>query len=313
MPQIARKLPDSTPTRRAALKTAKAKRTSSPLATDVLRATTITALDTKQPVFENKCAALDVAIVNATKANALKDETKAELQLYSAHFIMVFNLMVRRGKADPQDRAYYGLDVSSDALPPMDTEADLRQVAENIVTGEANRVAAGGTAMSNPTAAEVGTLLTTWLPLLADASEKGDLLDAAREEISSHTQELDLLILRIWDEVESYYNNETMESKRANAREWGVVYVSTGKTTEIALTVLDAEGKPAVGLAVKLTEGRITGTTNAEGLVEITTNLYGELTVEITTDPVAEAVFTTTINVTEGVPYKGTITLPALP
>lgn len=312
MPVIARKLPDSTPSRRAALKTAKAKRTSSPLATDVLRATTIAALDSKQPVFEAKCAALDVAIVNATTANALKDKTKGDLHLFSSHFIMVFNLMVRRGIAQPQDRAYYGLDISSDALPPMDTEPELKQVAENIVTGEANRVLAGGTAMSNPTAAEVGAILTAWYPLLDAATEKGDLLDAAREQISGHTDEIDQLILRIWDEVESYYNNEPIESKRANAREWGVVYVSTGKTTEITLTVLTAAGTPAEGLDVKLTEGRITRTTNAEGKVEISTNLYGELTVEVITDPVAEAVFTTKINVTEGVPYTGTITLPAL-
>ncbi len=311
MPVITRKLPDSTPTRRAALKTAKAKRTSSPIATDVLRATTITALDTKQPVFETKCAAIDVAIVNATTANALKDKTKADLHLHSSHFIMVFNLMVRRGKAQPQDRGYYGLDISSEALPPMDTEAELKQVAENIVTGEANRVAAGGTAMSNPTAAEVGTLLTAWYPLLDAASEKGDLLDAAREQISDHTDEIDQLILRLWDEVESYYNNETIESKRANSREWGVTYESSGKPTDITLTVLTAGGKPAVGLDVKLPQGRVTRTTDAEGKVQMTTTLNGELTIEVITDPVTEAVFTTKINVTEGVPYTGTITLPA--
>lgn len=144
MGTISRKLPDSNPTRRAALKAAKQKKISSPIATDVLRATTITFIDAAQPNYETKCIAVDNALSVSAAANAAKDVVQADLHLYASHYIMVFNLAIRRNLIPKEERSRYGLDINSDALPPMDTEADLQQVAETIVTADAARVLAGG-------------------------------------------------------------------------------------------------------------------------------------------------------------------------
>lgn len=307
---ITRQLPNSNPTRRAALKSAKQKKAGSPIATDVLRATTITYLDAQQPDYETKCVAVDNATTVSAIANAEKDVAQEDTRLYASHFIIVFNLMIRRGLIAKEERARYNLPIEGDALPYMDSEEAVQQVAENIAAGEAARVAAGGTAMSNPSAADVAGKLTTYLTKLTAASEKKDLLDTAQEDLDALNPGADNLILRIWDEVESYFNYETAESKRANAREWGVVYISVGSPTHVELTVLLPGGAPAVNREVKIPVAHFTANTDAEGKVALTTTVNGELEVKVKNGDGPNDYFASTITVVESVPFVGTIQLP---
>ena len=310
MPVISRRIADSNTTRRTALKVAKTKRDSSPIATDVLRATTISRLDIIAVAYGKAYKEIDDALVDATKANAYKDAAQTDLFLFASHYIMVMNLAIKRNEIPVQDRAYYELDVNSDALPYMDSEDALKQVGENIVDGDAKRVAAGGVPMSNPTAAQVKDRLTRFSDTLSKASQTTDTLDTKREALDNLNAEADEVILKVWDEVESYYNNEPIESKRANAREWGVTYISTGAPTDIHLTVLLPGGAPAVDYTVKLVEGKNTQTTDAAGKVSYTTSLNGDLTIEVTTNPTTGSVFSQIIKVKEGVVYTGNIQLP---
>ena len=310
MPVISRRIADSNTTRRTALKVAKTKRNSSPIAADVLRATTISRLDIIAVAYGKAYKEIDDALVDATKANAIKDAAQTDLFLFASHYIMVMNLAIKRNEIPVQDRAYYELDVNSDALPYMDSEDALKQVGENIVDGDAKRVAAGGVPMSNPTAAQVKDRLTRFSDTLSKASQTTDTLDTKREALDNLNAEADEVILKVWDEVESYYNNEPTESKRANAREWGVTYISTGAPTDIHLTVLLPGGAPAVDYTIKLVEGKNTQTTNAAGKVSYTTSLNGDLTIEVTTNPTTSSVFSQIIKVKEAVVYTGTIQLP---
>ncbi len=52
-------------------------------------------------------------------------------------------------------RGYYGLPIDSDGLSNLKSEADKLTAAQNILTSEADRVAAGGAPMVNPSAAGV--------------------------------------------------------------------------------------------------------------------------------------------------------------
>ena len=164
--------------------------------------------------------------------------------------------------------------------------------------------------MSNPTVAQVAAQLSLYSDALIAASEATDKLDHRQEILSGLNAEADEVILKVADEVESYFNNEEIESKRANAREWGVVYLSTGASTAIQLTIISAAGLPAINTNVKLKEGRGTHTTDNNGRVEFSTNLNGTLTVVIGNNPTEETNYHTTIDVTEGVPFVGTIHLP---
>ena len=309
MSTISRQLPNSNPKRRTALKAAKTKRDNSPIATDVLRASTIARLDIVAVKYNNAQKKIDDSLVLSTKANAAKDLSKADLHLFAGSYIIVLNQAIRRNEIPKEDRAYYELDINSDVLPYMDSEEALKQVGENIIDGDAKRVLAGGVPMTNPTAAQVKTKYDKFVADLIVASERTDELDQNREDLEKHNPDADEVILSVWDEVESYYNKEPIESKRANAREWGVVYVSTGAPTQIDLTVLQKDGTPAVNFEVSLEEGKGSHTTDDKGAVSFSTTLNGELTVLVLTDPATQTYFEQKINVIEGVAFKGVIQL----
>jgi len=48
------------------------------------------------------------------------------------------------------------------------------------------------------------------------------------------------------DEVETYYNEETPESMRANATEWGVVYVTLGDPTAVTFKAVRSDNGAAI-------------------------------------------------------------------
>ena len=122
MPVISRKIADSNPTRRTALKLAKTKRDNSPVATDVLRASTIARLDIIAPAYESAYKKVDEFAVLSAKANADKDKEQKKMHLLASHYIIVMNLAIKRGEMAKEDRLYYELDMNSDALPYMESE-----------------------------------------------------------------------------------------------------------------------------------------------------------------------------------------------
>jgi hypothetical protein len=115
--------------------------------------------------------------------------------------------------------------------------------------------------------------------------------------------EADASVKKVWDEVETFYNEETITSKRRKAREWGVVYVSD---VELAFnfTVKDsATTNPIANVVCELVDTGTTRNSAADGTIQITSTITGsatfsfshpdyvtsEITIEI---PDGETVFT---------------------
>ena len=222
----------------------------------------------------------DLAVLTSQKYNY----ALVSRQLNS-HFIQVFNLGVERGVFAKEDRAYYQLDINSSSLPDMSSEALLKQVGNNLITGDAARIAGGGSPMAMPDIAEVTTAYTNFDGLLMPHSAAADAYDTAQENLAASNTEADAVIKKVWDEVETYYNEEEPASQRENAREWGVVYVTRGSNKIISGTVSDSvTNLPIAGASVFLENGNSTVTTAADGSFEINTTLMGEQTLMATSD-----------------------------
>lgn len=222
---IRRTLPDSNTSRETALRTAYNK-------TVALGAATILSTDTNNrlllhyPLYrdaadlvQNKKGLCNAAV--ADKAAKLKD-----LSMYTRDFLDNIIKAVKRGEYPVSALAMYGLAVENPKLPKMDTEQQILQAAENCVSGEAERIAAGGTALPMPTIAQVTAKKT----LFANAIQARDAADydlnIAQEALNALNPEADGIILKTWDEAETKYNEEAIESRRDKCRPWGVVYVS---------------------------------------------------------------------------------------
>lgn len=275
---ISRRLPNSNPTRQLALNNARDKHASLP-GNDVLKTSTATALT-------SAATAYNAAMQNVANARALlnaktpvKDEAVQQCRQFCSHFIQVFNLGVARSKYQAGHRAFYHLEVSSDAVPALNAEGDVKLWGHYVVDGDAARVTAGGLAMANPDATEVAAKLSTMETQLTEHSNMTDALDTATEAIEALNTNADILIKKVWDEVESVYNSETPESKRDNCREWGVVYVTDGAPAALSGLVKDSTGAAVPNASVLIKETGSETTTNTEGRYTLSTSVTGTITI----------------------------------
>lgn len=274
MSHIARILPETIDSRQEALSLAKNKLDSLPVGTNPLTAPTTTRLNASVTDFIAKVQALSSASFAYNGNTVLKESTQATCLMFTSHFIQVFNLGVKRGVYVAAERDFFNLPVGSDALPDMAKASDLLLWSGRVVDGDPLRVTAGGAAMSNPTTAQVDTTLTAFTNAFTAQSNFKDALDLAQEALEGILIETDKVIKKVWDELETFYNEESVESSRDNCREWGVVYITVGSEKTLSGTVT-YNGAPGAGLVVKFKTGKNKSTVSGTGAYSLNTTLMG--------------------------------------
>lgn len=299
---ISRRLPQSTTGFWTAIQKAKQKKDNPPAYGNILTAPTTTRLDA---IFTSFSAARNVLAVKkalSALATTAKNSSLARLTMMNSHYIQVLNMKIARNDFPAAYRSFYNIPASSSAVPSQVSEAAVAQLANNIITGEPAMIAAGGVAIPFPTLAEVTSALNTFNHAEAEQSNKMEDTDAAEEALDALIPEASGVVRKIWDEVETYFNEETIESKRANAREWGVVYVSDSAVATVTGRVVQIAGgvtTPVNGATVLIIETEESVTTAADGLFSITSDGLGEVTVHFTAAGFADK--DVVITLTEGV------------
>ncbi len=217
----------------------------------------------------------DIQLSEAAKTNAtiLVETTRNNCSMFIRHFIMVFNFGVERGVYPAGDRNFYYLDAGSDALPALGTEEEIILWGNRIVDGDAARVTAGGAAMSNPTAAEVSTVLTAFTSANNDQNVKTAAWKADVLVRTNLRPEADKVILKVWDETETFYNELPAPTKRDKCRPWGVVYENS-ETITINLEIINnVTNAPIDEASTFFEEGNTTLLSNAAGVTQIKTSV----------------------------------------
>lgn len=302
---LTRRLPNSDGGRKLALDKGKGKKDNTAAPAIVFSANTVTRLDFLQPLFFQRMKDRDDALVAQTLGTAKKESDKIIVKTLISDFIQTFNAGVRRGIFPKEHRAFYHLDVNSDSVPPMGSDDAVIEMGQWLIDGDPRRITAGGAPMAMPTIAEVSAKYTIFMNSYHALSTLKDAYDTAQEAVQALRPEADALILRMWNEAETAYDNESMESKRRNAREWGVVYVSTTKTN-ITGTVRDAaSGTPLVGVNVTLVETEHTVQTDDGGNYLLDTTFVGTGTMEFAFEGYV------TQNISVEVPEGGAVELNA--
>ena len=279
---ISRRLPQSDETRDKALTQAKVKNDSIPVANQFLTAATKTRLNASQPLFRAAMQNRGNALAAQAGATMGVSDAFVKTKMFISHFIQVFNLGVFRGKYLQQHRAFYQLDVNSDSLPPLNTQQDIALWGQRIQAGDAARIVAGGVAMANPTAAEVTTEVTDFITKNTGQSTLKDDYDNKQQTVAALQDESDKVIKKVWDEVDTFYNEEEMTSKRRKCREWGIIYVSDVELTFDLTAVNTINSIGIENVTVLLLETGNTITTNPDGKGEIKSTIVDEATFRFT-------------------------------
>lgn len=275
---ITRRLPTTIITRQLALNNANTANTTPPGGVNPLTAATQARVVAQTPLYNQAINASATAKGNLNTNTPVKDAAVNTCRMLNSHFIQVFNLGVARGKYPAGHRSYYTLETSSDAVPDMGTEDLVKLWAHHLIDGDAARLLNGGLPMANPDIAEVQAALTAMESQMTAHDNFAFLLDQKQEAVETMNALVDPIIKKVWDEVETFFNEETPESKRANARLWGVVYVTEGAPATLTGLVKDPAGAVVPNAFITCDQSSATATTNSEGRYVIETTVLGEVT-----------------------------------
>jgi hypothetical protein len=159
----------------------------------------------------------------ANKSKSYNDIVR-KARIYLTHFIRVMNMAIYRGELPAETRAYYGIATNDPTVPSLNTENELVSWGRRIIDGEEFRIRKGGSPITNPTIAVVKVRFEKYI----DALNFNTTLSKRTLEHSRKNNELrleaDEIILKIWNEVESYFTGTSEAEKRARCEEYGLVY-----------------------------------------------------------------------------------------
>ena len=280
---------------------------------DTLRAGTKTELNTRLALYDSSFTAVMVAKQAYNENTAIKNTAISTLRTKTSKFYIHLNDMIDSEGWSPSVRDFYGIDANDKTVPPLTTEALVMYWAGRVVSGEALRVAAGGTALAQPSATEVGTLQAAALTTLDDQTTLYDAYNAAQETLVAQHADVDPMMRAVWDEIESKFSRDNdPASRRAKAEQWGVVYKTVGvQKIEITLTVLNAaDNTPLPGAIGTFENANLDMTTGEDGTAKDDTTYLGADTLTVDLPGFVPQIIP--VNFEEGVPLNIVVKLVAI-
>ena len=218
-------------------------------------------------------------------ATSATESAKKKAKNFVSAYFQSLNIGITLLDAFPKEcRVLYGLAENDGKVPYLGGESDILFWGGKVATGDAARVAAGGTAMSNPTASDVAGKL-------GDFNGKNN--NQANKKIDSQNAQADLTagmpdgianVIKVWDLAETFYDALPIASRRAKCREWGEVFESTEKVTINIVVKNKVNGALLAGAVTVLMESGTEMTSDAAGAETFVTNIAFGVTFETVLD-----------------------------
>lgn len=145
-------------------------------------------------------------------------------KMYVSHFIQVLNMTIERGELRTEIKSGYGLDPSTDKLPPLKKEQDVALWGEKIIKGEEDRIAHGGVPIYNPNIAKVKVHYSIF-------AERYYSINTLRQNTAKYLDELtqmrpmvDDLLLDMWNQIENFYLDLPLGYRIEKCAQFGLIY-----------------------------------------------------------------------------------------
>ncbi len=149
----------------------------------------------------------------------------AKTRLYLSHFIQVLNLAIIREEIPESARSFYGLESLGNRLPDLRKDKDMIEWGKRIIDGENQRLKTGGIPVMTPNVAR----LKVWYDQFREGyyNQQTAVKSTVRADrkIVEIRKEVDSLLAKVWDGIESFYRAAEESECRKLAESYGVVYV----------------------------------------------------------------------------------------
>ncbi len=172
------------------------------------------ALDYQKDSFERQVA----------KNKQLQDSMK-KAKLYISHFIQVLNFAIIRGELKPETRSLFGMDEDEKKLPQLNTDKEIIEWGQKIIDAEQKRLAIGQAPITNPTIARVKVHFEEFLRIHLNQKNLLETQNKGSFKIIQHREKADILITKLWNEIEESYADLSADEKRESAEKYGLIYV----------------------------------------------------------------------------------------
>ncbi len=185
--------------------------------------------------FENTLKHYELNIKQQSDNNKRYRATQETARLYLSHFIQVLLFASERGEINGGLKFYGGLQELGGKIPSLNTEQEILEWGQIVVTGEQNRVRQGGSAIYSPSIA----LVKFKLEEFKDAAMFQQNLKRNTLRTFEKMQQLRKVtndfIAQLWTEIESHIELEarTEDEKRRIGEEFGIVYVLRRKERKL--------------------------------------------------------------------------------
>jgi hypothetical protein len=267
-----RRLPNTHTTRLMALRVAFERLPNVPASEVPLTTATIDRINAFYPIYRGLDERVTIALDAQVASTAQTAPFAAAARMWVSHgFQALFNAC-DRGEFPQGAKTLYKRPVSGATVPDMRSEQAILEAGLHYITGETNRTAQGGDPITFPSLANIQQRVDAFRDSNMRQADHKNAYDIALEARAAQAPEADRLILRLWNEIETAYNEGDRPSMRRKAREWGVVYVpSRGETPlpedySVTGRILDsATRQPLSDVEVGLDGTGISVTTDSEG------------------------------------------------
>ncbi len=177
------------------------------------------------PQYEQAISQYMFSKERQAKYGKLLSEQFKTTRLYVSHFIQVLNFCITRGEIKPDVRKMYGLSINEKAVPELGTEQQLLQVGKQVIEGEEKRSMMGGSRIYNPSITMVKVKYEKFSEYFTNHKNLLVTTQKMHEKVTDLRAFADHLVLKLWNEIEAYFEHMEGKDKRDSCSKYGVVYI----------------------------------------------------------------------------------------
>jgi len=239
---------------------------------------TIERLNTDDDNYNKAIAAVTTAKASRNAAKNVADTKRELLDDNIGGFFNTINNNIKLHSMTVDARAFYGLSTGNKKSPIVNTDIKRELWGKRIIDGDAQRVAAGGSAMANPTILQFKAIFDGYNTVITGLSTLKTNVQKEIAAVNVLNKEMDSMLLHATNEIETTYSELASPAMRAAAREYGVRYVSVGLPIVVSGTIISkATGLPLPKVKVHIGGGRKFALSGIDGKYSLNTTLYGDL------------------------------------
>ena len=184
---------------------------------------TLSELNEFLQIFDLAFLHVSAAVGERSREVEESEAAMAKLKMVLDDLWEVLRRRIRRSGEPVGVLRFYGLDVEGQP-PELSTHEEWLELAEQVIQGDAQAVAAGYATAVCPSVAELQAALDSARKELGDVTPAERELDRAEEAVLSLRQQADDLILDIIEELRFHTRKEDPASQRHLLRTYGATY-----------------------------------------------------------------------------------------